>query len=451
MTITPQSTRKSGIDGIVWPPVLVGDGAVLSALVARLEETQWLAPAALEDAQGQQLVRLAAHHARHSPSFAARVKASGVGLSSLDHPGRLRSVEPIGRRHLQALGDGFFSKVVPEGHLPSGETTTSGSTGEPVRVRRTAMSRLFWAAFSVRDHLWHARDFAGRMTSIRPTIPAYVEADNGGFPVADLFRTGKAQGLPSDLDIDKQLALIDRFQPETLLIFPTNLQAFVSAWEKSGAMAPGSIKHIRTVGETVSAGLRERLAKISGLGIEDSYSSQELGVIAIECLVSGLYHVMSESVIVEILDDGNRPCREWEVGRVVVTELQNFASPLVRYDIGDYAEVRSLPTLRRILGRERNLLVKPDGTRHWPLVGLHRFDDVAPVLQYQVIRHSLQDMEIKIVTTNEISSSQERALAAIVQHALGYPSAIRVTQSRTRLPHSTGGKFEEFVSELRPP
>ena len=176
-----------------------------------------------------------------------------------------------------------------------------------------------------------------------------------------------------------------------------------------------------------------------------------MGVIAIECPQSGLYHVMSESVIVEILDEGNRPCREAEVGSVVVTELQNFASPLVRYDIGDYAEVRSLPTLRRILGRERNLLVKPDGTRHWPLVGLHRFDDVAPVLQYQVIRHSLQDMEIKIVTTNEISSSQERALAAIVQHALGYPSAIRVTQSRTRLPHSTGGKFEEFVSELRPP
>jgi phenylacetate-CoA ligase len=52
-------------------------------------------------------------------------------------------------------------------------------------------------------------------------------------------------------------------------------------------MAPDSIKHIRTVGETVSAGLRERLAKISGLRIEDSYSSQELGVIAIECRRAG--------------------------------------------------------------------------------------------------------------------------------------------------------------------
>ena len=183
-----------------------------------------------------------------------------------------------------------------------------------------------------------------------------------------------------------------------------------------------------------------------------------MGVIAIECPQSGLYHVMSESVIVEILDEGNRPCREAEVGSVVVTELQNFASPLVRYDIADYAEVggtcscgRSLPTLRRILGRERNLLVKPDGTRHWPLVGFHRFDEVAHVLQYPVIQHSLQDMEIKLITANEISSSQERALAAIVRQALDYPSAIRVTQSRTRLPRSKGGKFEEFVSEHRPP
>ena len=189
------------------------------------------------------------------------------------------------------------------------------------------------------------------MTSIRPTISAYVETEDWGFPVADLFQTGKAQGIPNNFDIDKQLALINRFQPQTLLIFPTNLQAFVSEWERSGATPPGSIEHIRTVGETVPASLRGRLGKISNLRIEDSYSSQEVGVIAIECPASGLYHVMAESMIVEILDDSNQPCREGQIGRVVVTELQNFASPLIRYDIGDYAEVggtcscgRSLPT-----------------------------------------------------------------------------------------------------------
>lgn len=404
---------------------------------------------------GRQLAHLAAHHAKHSPSFATRLKTAGVGSSGLDSLDRLGPIEPMARRHLQALGNEFFSKLVPKSHLPSGETKTSGSTGEPVKIRRTAVSRLFWAAFTVRDHLWHDRNIAGRMTSIRPTIAACVETEDWGFPVADLFQTGNAQGIPSNFDIGRQLALIDRFQPQTLLIFPTNLQAFVSEWEKSGATVPGSIKHIRTVGETVPASLRRRLGKISDLRIEDSYSSQEVGVIAIECPVSGLYHVMAESMIVEILDSANQPCREGQIGRVVVTELQNFASPLIRYDIGDYAEVggtcscgRSLPTLRRILGRERNLLVKPDGTRHWPLVGFHRFDEIAPILQFQVIQHSLQDIEIKIVTEKEISASQEHALAAIVQQALGYPSAIRVVQSRSRLPNSKGGKFEEFVCEI---
>jgi len=120
----------------------------------------------------------------------------------------------------------------------------------------------------------------------------------------------------------------------------------------------------------------------------------------------------------------------------------------MRKSAGLVRAVARYPTLRRILGRERNLLVKPDGTRHWPLVGFHRFDEVAPVLQYQVTQHSLQDIEIKIVTEKEISASQEHALAAIVQQALGYPSAIRVVQSRSRLPNSKGGKFEEFVCEI---
>src|SRR6185295_14515719 len=98
-----------------------------------------------------------------------------------------------------------------------------------------------------------------------------------------------------------------------------------------------------------------------GVGVVDVYSSEECGQIALQCPEHEQYHVQSESVLVEVLDDEGRPCAPGTIGRVVLTTLQNFAMPLIRYDIGDFAEPgpacpcgRALPVLTRIVGRVRN-------------------------------------------------------------------------------------------------
>src|SRR5262249_10447498 len=155
----------------------------------------------------------------------------------------------------------------------------------------------------------------------------------------------------------------------------------------------------------LSPDLRVRLTQMLGLPVEDNYSSQEAGIVALQCPHGELYHTMAESLVVEVLRDDDTPCGEGEVGRVVVTDLHNFASPLVRYDTGDYAEVggpcpcgRTLPTLRRVLGRKRNLLMKADGSRFLPRAGFESFAAIAPVLQYQVVQHALDEIEFKLVT-----------------------------------------------------
>lgn len=436
----------------MWPPVSIDENAVLTALLAQLESTQWLEPALLEENQVRQLNALAEHHKRHTPAFAARLKASGVShVNSLE---RLRQIEPLSRREAQALGDRFFAGQVPHRHLPLGTVKTSGSTGEPVTVRKTAVNRLFWSAFTIRDHLWHERKFSNRMSSIRANISKYVDAKDWGAPVRHLFKSGKAQGIPITTDIRKQLGLLRKFRPELLIVYPNNLDAFATIWEDDGFDLK-SLCHIKTIGETVHAELRTRIRKITGLEIEDNYSSQEAGTIAIQCPKSGLYHTMSEALIVEVLNEQGKPCGEGEIGRMVVSDLHNLATPLIRYDIGDYAEIgpvcgcgRGLPTLKRIWGRERNLVRLPDGSRNWPLVGFHYFDTVAPVRQYQLIQTALDEIEFKIVTDQEITRSQEERLITIVRQALNYPFKITVMQFRERLPLGPNGKFEEFICRI---
>lgn len=224
-------------------------------------------------------------------------------------------------------------------------------------------------------------------------------------------------------------------------------------FERRGKKLTG-LRQVRCIGETLTAGIRDATRKSLGVEIADTYSSREVGPIALQCPESGMYHIMSESLIVELLDEQGKPCLPGQVGRVVITDLHNFATPLIRYDIGDYAEAgaacpcgRGLPMLKRIVGRERNMLLLPDGRRHWPLVGAYHYRDIAPIRQYQVIQRNREMIEVRLVSDTPLSGTQETRLTELVRDNLGYPFQLRFVYFSGAIPRGPGGKFGEFVCE----
>jgi phenylacetate-CoA ligase len=430
------------------------DAPTLRGLTAELQLTERLSAAEVQQLQSRQLAALIDHHSRHTPAFAARLRRARLAAPDVNSAEKLTQLPLLSRREIQDLGANFFSSKIPVDHRPVGTVTTSGSTGQPVTVRKSELCRLYWGANTARDHRWNGRDISGRLLSIRASIPARIEAADWGFPMAALGRTGHGLGLPTAMDLAEHVRCIDEFQPQILLTFPNVLGGLVAEWERRGSPPP-ALRHLKAVGETVREELRERALRVCGLRVEDSYSSQECGIIAIQCAAGGLYHEMAESALVEVIDSAGRPCKEGETGRLVVTDLRNFASPLIRYEIGDVA-IRGgacrcglpLPTLQRILGRDRNLLVRPDGSRRYPIIGFHEFHKVAPVLQFRFIQHTLHEIELIVHTRAALEPDQLTALAKIVQTALDYPFEVRVTHSATALPRSSGGKFEDFISKV---
>jgi phenylacetate-CoA ligase len=441
------------VAGTVWPPISLGGSAVLAALISQLEATERFPIDVIEQMQGRQLGLLATHHRAHTPSFAARLKDAGLAGHGFDSVAQLRRLPPIGRRDVQGAGEGFFSALVPEAHQPVNEVKTSGSTGEPVKVRKTQLSTLLWYAMTLRDLLWHGNDFSGRITTVRPQVTSYYERIGWGRPVDDLYVSGPAQGIPLGTDIKEQLRLMRQFNPDVLVVFPSNLKAMAEIWEVEG-FEPRSLRRIRTLSETVNEELRSRISQVTGVHIEDHYSSLETGAIAVQCPQSDLYHVMAETVIVEVLDFRGEPCGEGENGRVVVTDLHNLASPLIRYEIGDYAEVggacpcgRGLPTLRRILGRERNLVLLPDGRRHWPLLGQmsRAFGEASPIRQFQMVQHSRTAIELRAVADRPLTPAEQAVMIQVVQKSLDYTFDIEIVRFQGRLPIGANGKFEDFM------
>jgi phenylacetate-CoA ligase len=273
-----------------------------------------------------------------------------------------------------------------------------------------------------------------------------------GTPYTIICLSGPSFALSITSTVAQQAEWLGQVQPDYLTVFPSLLPDLVR--ECSGRQRPSRLKQVRTIGEWLDPATRALCREHWGVTVQDVYSAQEAGYLAVQCPEHEHYHVQAESARVEVLNEKGAECRPGETGRVVVTPLHNFAMPLVRYAIGDYAEVgeacpcgRGLPVLKRILGRSRNMLVLPDGARVWPRLSELRYGEVLPVTQFQVVQVAPTCLEVRLVASRKGTPQEEARLAQIIAERIGYPFEVRFTYVDEIL-RSAGGKFEDFRSEL---
>ena len=451
---------KSAIPGVVWPAVPDAHAARLLALLWQFEQSERWPAGEILNHQLRQLSLIIDHAWRHVPFYRERLDTAGRSAGQVLTLEQLRRIPALTRRDLQDGVVALRSTVVPQQLGNVQESRSSGSTGQPVLVLRTALDGLLWQANALRDHQWHGRDQTLKLAAIRAVAPGVADPPQGAIaagwgPASEaLCVTGPAALLSLSAGIDTQAAWIKRQAPDYLLTYPSNLAALLDHFVAAGERVSG-LRAVLTVGETVSPRLRQQCREVLGVDIEDAYSSQELGYIALQCPVSGQYHVMAESVLLEVLDANDRPCAPGETGRLVVSSLHNQAMPLIRYELGDYATVgqpcscgRTLPTLERIAGRERNMLRLPDGGRRWPIIGPLPYRDVAPVRRFQMIQHSLEDLEVRLVTDRALSATEESQLARMITESLCHPFRIHFSRFEKELPRPASGKFEDFVCAI---
>ena len=419
----------------------------LQELVKKLEESEQYTAEQITSRQNACLARVVDHHRQHNPHFKQRLADQGLTHQDVSTLEGLRRLKPIVKRDIQQAGDSFNSLAVPPSHLPILKTQTSGRTGEPVTVYKTQMNQLFFSAIAIREHQWWKHNYKHRLASIRAVHRKYEESPNWGGHMAQIAETGPAVGIPLNISVREQNEYLKKFNPDMLSVHAGVLSALCSIWESEGY--PLNLKHIKNIGETLHPDLRARVKRITGVDIADLYSSSEVNCISLECPGSGLQHIMTDTLLVEVLDDRGNRCQEGQVGRVVVTDFYNTINPLIRYDIGDYAEVggscgcgRHMPTLKRIMGRERGLFRRANGDRFWPTAGQYQAAEIVKINQWQIIQHSLDDIEYKLVTDLPLTEGQHSKLLEIFCKTLGF-NCVRITEYREQLP--TDGKYEESI------
>ena len=150
--------------------------------------------------------------------------------------------------------------------------------------------------------------------------------------------------------------------------------------------------------------------------------------------------------------DGS-PAAPGEIGRVIVTSLYNYAQPMIRYEPGDLAEAgsakarcrRGLRSLRRILGRYRNVFRFRDGTIRSPSPERFGIRDLIPMRQSQVIQHDFDRIEILFVSDGSERQIDLPALTERIRSVLGQPVDVTVRRVEA-IERSPSGKYEDCIS-----
>ncbi|MGH7125970.1 MAG: phenylacetate--CoA ligase family protein, partial [Stellaceae bacterium] len=318
--------------------------ARLLALVQQFGHSQWWRRERIEAQQLRQLSSLLDHAFATVPHYRRSLAAAGL------QPGRavtrelLRRLPVLTRRDLQDAGDGLLSVAIPREHGRHQSTSTSGSTGMPVTVVKTELEQSYWHAITLRHSLWHRRDPRLKLAAIRSDRSGRSDFPHGsaqadwGPPVSEIYDTGPGALLDIRTGIAEQAEWLAREAPDYVLSFGTNLLFLARHCRDNGIPLP-RLKALIASGEIVEPELRQLCRDLWRASLSDMYSAVEVGYIALQCPEQEHYHVQMEAALVEILDAKGNPCAPGEVGEVVVTPLHNYATPLIRYALGDYAEV----------------------------------------------------------------------------------------------------------------
>lgn len=445
----PGNTKPN--NGMVWPAPYPANLAIPLAMQFKLQSSEWWSPQRLLVNQMSQVNCLLRHASTTVPYYRAKFRDYQMVLDSTLTFDLFRQLPLLQRMDIQSAGTSLISKAIPAAHGAPFQVRSSGSTGRPIRVLGTAQTKMYVAALTMRGHLWHQRDGTQKNVDIRTAQTTATHSRSAVWMA--IPDGGKSITLDINRPIDKLLEQLIVEDPVYLQTHPYTLNGLIENSLARG-LRPKSLREARTFGEALEPHIRVAARQHWGIEVVDNYSALETGPLAYQCPKSENLHVQSESVLLEVLRDDGSPCQPGEVGRVVITSLHNFATPLIRYELGDYAEVgdacscgRGLPVLTRILGRQRNFLVLPTGEKRFP-EAWRTFSDIAPeIRQFQLIQKSLERIEINLVVTESLSADKEQQLMHYLTDKFKHEFVYDFVYPDD-IPRAANGKFEEFKSEV---
>jgi len=463
---TPKRGLVASLGGLAFRigGKLVGGGLVNS--LGEMQRAQWLSTEELLVRTQARLASLLKHAAEHVPFYREAYRNLGLAPDELKSVAQLSALPVLSKADYRERFDDFNADNIPEYRRL--DKSTSGSTGEPFRfsLDRRALPVIF-ASHLFYDS-WHDLgpfDRYIRLVSPPAPVPAVSKDAPASFRLRSAVMT-RVQQFYENLTQEKfQIwevnpthardiwARMEKFRPRFVLGYTSTLAAVADELLMANLRLTRPVAGVITIAETLSPPRRHLIDKYFGAPIINRYGLRELGSWSAQsCRESpDQFHVNTELVVCEILRVDGSPCLPGETGRVVLTDLHNYARPLIRYATGDLAVAssgrcgcgRGFPMIGQIEGRSQECLRTPSGKQISPAVlGHYLFvynDHLHVIRHYQLVQESADRVRLLVVPTSGWSKTRREKLLKDLTQLLGSEMQMTI-QTVTQIEPEKSGK-----------
>jgi phenylacetate-CoA ligase len=417
-----------------------------------LDLSQWLSTVGLQSRQLASLKRLLHHAAGSCPYYRQTWRESGLEIHesfTLDDFLRwpLITRETI-RAHRPAMRSGVLRTDLIH-------KATGGSSGVPLQFDLDRDSNDRRMAAWHRGYAWAGAApgtkqlyFWGVPLGERPQWRVWKDAAYNALyrrKVINCFEY-RDQAAPA---IARQIAT---YRPQVIVAYTNPLYFLARSLDEQG-IVPFSPHSIVVGAEKLHDFQRATIESVFRCPVFETYGSREFMLIGAECERHAGLHLTAEHLLVEILDEDGRPTPAGDEGDVVITDLHNYGMPFVRYVTGDRAIAgltqcgcgRGLPLLKKVIGRQLDMLTTLDGRQIPGEFFPHLVKDYPAVRRFQVIQDRLDEITLKLVVSSDWSDALCESLVTRIRATIGFVAGLNV-ELVDDIPLSPSGKLQVVVN-----
>lgn len=184
---------------------------------------------------------------------------------------------------------------------------------------------------------------------------------------------------------------------------------------EEGKGNPDDLKTVKVCissSEALNEETRTKMSRIAGIPIVEAYADEEAGMLGQQRIGDNNYYLNHSGYVFEFLKlDSDRPAEPGVLARIVITDLFNYAFPLIRYDTGDTAiyargneNSNGWDYISNLYGRRLDLVYNTNGQPVHPMNFARILKNLQGIIQWQFIQKAEKNYVIKLNVDNKTVS-----------------------------------------------
>ncbi|ANU10114.1 hypothetical protein BBH88_07255 [Planococcus antarcticus DSM 14505] len=371
-----------------------------------------MSPMQIEKLEKKRLRTLLIHANKYSAYYNNLFKENYIDLNAKDIYKEYKKIPFLTKEIIRENQNQILSVHEAKGRYAN---FSSGSTGEPIKIYQDDYYKnKVRATSNFFDTMANTKP--GDKTMVLWGADKEIDKYESSLKVRIMSKIKRLKYLNcwklDDLIMEKYVEEINNFKPIHILGYAEALNE-ISKYIIENNIKVNTPKSIISSAGMLDLKMRENIEKAFNRKVFNRYGSREVGGIAIECELHDGLHISTFSNYLEIVDENGIEASPGEIGEIVLTSLNNFSFPLIRYRVGDFGKEKNgvcpcgnpFPLLSTLEGRTSDYLVTSNKLKI--RIPTSIFSQIPEIEKYQIIQNELRKINISILINSKEANDSE--------------------------------------------